>query len=212
MHMDTQDFSAMEAVLRDACTRARQTFLPLVVMLQLYRSVASLARALLRARADAGLPLGLGDELIVLLDAARDAACAHFPEPEMPVTDAIRIHRAVVALAGVARRARAGVAHRARAGQPLGDVESVQPAAAEIEPVLLQPAEPLYDPAEPLTEAAEPLAEYAEPESPLSVWRADHKADRDQRAHELLRTVVEERLFAKIKAMNQREREEQEAA
>ena len=204
MHMDTQDFSAMEAVLRDACTRARQRFLPLVVMLQLYRSVASLARALLRARADAGLPLGLGDELIVLLDAARDAACAHFPEPEMPVTDAIRIHRAVVALAGVALKA--------RAGRRSVNVESVQPAAAEIEPVLLQPAEPLYDPAEPLTEAAEPLTEYAEPESPLSVWRADHKADRDQRAHELLRTVVEERLFAKIKAMNQREREEQEAA
>ena len=40
----------------------------------------------------------------------------------------------------------------------------------------------------------------------LSAWRNDHTTDRDQRAHELLRTVIDERVIAKVKAMNQRDR------
>ena len=46
----------------------------------------------------------------------------------------------------------------------------------------------------------------------LSVWRSDHKADRDQRAHELLRTVLDDRLLNKIRATNRRERDEAAAA
>ena len=42
----------------------------------------------------------------------------------------------------------------------------------------------------------------------LSVWRTDHTADRDQRAHELLRTVLDDRLLNEIRAMNRRERDE----
>ena len=64
IHLAPSDFSGMEAALHDACARARagHAVFPLVVMLKLYRSVASLARVLMRARIDAGLSHGLGDD------------------------------------------------------------------------------------------------------------------------------------------------------
>jgi hypothetical protein len=49
------------------------------------------------------------------------------------------------------------------------------------------------------------------PTVPHCAWRRDHTAERDQRAYELLRTVIEERVYTKIKAMNQREHEERVA-
>ena len=180
-----QNLRAMDAALRDACGRAQYAIFPLITMLKLYRSVVALSRALMRARIDAGESHDLGDELIALLDAARDAACAHFPDPDLPLMDAIAIHRAIVALAGVAHRARAGRRHERAVEEdtPPAPIESLAP-----------------------TESIQP----GEPESPLSVWRSDHKTDRDQKAHELLRTVVDERLFAKIRAANAREQEARE--
>ena len=180
-----QNLRAMDAALRDACGRAQYAIFPLITMLKLYRSVVALSRALMRARIDAGESHDLGDELIALLDAARDAACAHFPDPDLPLMDAIAIHRAIVALAGVAHRARAGRRHERAVEEdtPPAPIESLAP-----------------------TESIQP----GEPESPLSVWRSDHKTDRDQKAHELLRTVVDERLFAKIRAANAHELEARE--
>ena len=46
----------------------------------------------------------------------------------------------------------------------------------------------------------------------LSAWRNDHTTERDRRAYEKLRTVIDERVISKVKAMNQRDREEREAA
>ena len=186
-----QNLRAMDAALRDACGRAQYAIFPLITMLKLYRSVVALSRALMRARIDAGESHDLGDELIALLDAARDAACAHFPDPDLPLMDAIAIHRAIVALAGVAHRARAGRRHERAVEEdtPPAPIESLAPTES------IQPGEPGV--------AGEP----GEPESPLSVWRSDHKTDRDQKAHELLRIVVDERLFAKIRAANAHEQE-----
>ena len=186
-----QNLRAMDAALRDACGRAQYAIFPLITMLKLYRSVVALSRALMRARIDAGESHDLGDELIALLDAARDAACAHFPDPGLPLMDAIAIHRAIVALAGVAHRARAGRRHERAVEEdtPPAPIESLEPTE------IIAPIEP---------------GEPGEPESPLSVWRSDHKTDRDQKAHELLRTVVDERLFAKIRAANAREQEARE--
>jgi hypothetical protein len=209
------DFSAMEAALRDACTRARHAIFPLSVMLKLYRSVTALARSLMRARADAGLPRGLGDDLIALLDATRDAACAHFPDPEMPVMDAIVIHRAVIALAAAAHRARAG---RQSAAVETPESKSLPPPlrgrAGETgdRPTEIAVSTPLPDPTPQRGResdlASPPPTDLPDPDGPHCAWRNDHKADRDQKAHERLRTVIDERVFAKIRAANQREREE----
>jgi hypothetical protein len=112
-HMDSEnpdpnapDFTALEGALRDACTRAMIPTLPLAVMLKLYRSVAAVARALMRARVDAGLPRGLDEDLVAMLDAVRDAVCRLLPDPEMPTVDAILVYRAIVALSLAAHRAR----------------------------------------------------------------------------------------------------------
>ena len=201
IHLAPSDFSGMEAALHDACARARagHAVFPLVVMLKLYRSVASLARVLMRARIDAGLSHGLGDDLVALLDAARDAACAHFPDLQMPVMDALAIHRAVVALAGVAHRARAG-----RRGALVGAVVPADPGTAT----------PLPDPPPQggtETDLSAPSYDAIEPDGPHCAWHRDHTTERDQRAYELLRTVIEERVYTKVKAANQREREEREA-
>ena len=184
------DFSAMEGALRDASAHARHAIFPLLTMLKLYRSVATLARALMRARTDAGLSHGLGDDLVAMLDAARDATCVYFPDPAIPVMDAIAIHRAVVSLAAVAHRARAGRRNAVSAApvQGLDDTGTDE-----------TPADP------------PPSYDAIEPDGPHCAWFRDHTAERDQRAYELLRTVIEERVYTKVKAANQRERDEREA-
>ena len=209
------DFSAMEAALRDACTRARHAIFSLAAMLKLYRSVASLARALMRARLDEGLSHGLGDEMIALLNAARDAACAHFPDPEMPVMDALAIHRAVASLAAVAHRARAGrrgplVGVGSDTPSPLADrgwEEGSDSAGGAVTTPLPGPP-PQGETEDNLTS---PSFDAIDPDGPHCAWRRDHTAERDQRAYELLRTVIEERVYTKIKALNQRERAAREA-
>ena len=206
----TPDFSAMEATLRDACARARHAIFPLSVMLKLYRSVTALAGSLMRARADAGLPRGLGGDSIALLDATRDAACAHFPDPEMPVMDAIAIHRAVVALAAVAHRARAG--RRGAVVRERTDTEITSlppPLRARAGERGKNPTDGAVSPPQGGSETD--LIDLPDPDGPHCAWRNDHKIDRDQKAHERLRTVIEERVFAKIRAANQREREERAA-
>ena len=196
------DFSAMEGALRDASAHARHAIFPLLTMLKLYRSVATLARALMRARTDAGLSHGLGDDLVAMLDAARDAACGYFPDPAIPVMDAIAIHRAIVSLAAVAHRARAGRRNAVSAApvqglpvQGLDDTGRVETPA--------DPPPPAY--------VAIPSYDAIEPDGPHCAWLRDHTAERDQRAYELLRTVIEERVYTKVKAANQRERDEREA-
>ena len=54
--------------------------------------------------------------------------------------------------------------------------------------------------------------EEADADDRLSAWRNDHTTERDRRAHEKLRTVIDERVISKINARNKRYREEREAA
>lgn len=108
MQPATPTFPGMEATLRDACERAMQLAFPLLTMLRLYRSVAGLTRALMQARADLGLPAGLSDELVALLEQVRDTVGMHFPDRDMPVPDALCLHTATMALARAAHRARVG--------------------------------------------------------------------------------------------------------
>ena len=110
----------MEDALQDACERAMQLVFPLPTMLRLYRSVIGLTRALMQARMDVGLPPGLSDRLIALLENVRDTTGMHFPDRDMPIEDAIRLHSAIVKLARIAHRARIGrlIAPRAEWKRP----------------------------------------------------------------------------------------------
>ena len=207
--LDTPDFSALEGALRDACTRAMYAIFPLAVMLKLYRSVTSLTRALMLARVDAGLPKGLSPELAGLLDAVRDAACGGLPDPELPVMDAILVHRAIVALAGAAHRARGG-------RRVVSATTTPEPSCSGLTR------------SSPATEAPEAHAAGSNPPNAggsrvrpehdgdddafrLSAWRKDHTTERDRRAHELLHTVLEERIFKPARVEGQRLRAEREA-
>jgi hypothetical protein len=110
--------SPLEAVLRTVCLKAVDRTMPLIVVLCLYRSVTGLARAFLKARADAGLPRGCAPELIAMLDAVRDAACARCLEATLDSPLAVRLHRTIVSLASVAHLARPAKPRAARVKPP----------------------------------------------------------------------------------------------
>jgi hypothetical protein len=115
------------------------------------------------------------------------------------------------------------------AQNPMHREKPAQPEAPEIaEPsehtILAQNAMHREKPAQPeAPEIAEPPEQTFRAQNPvhreaetddgrLSAWRRDHKTDRDQRAHEKLRTAIDEPLIAKVEAMNQRDREARAAA
>ena len=77
-----------------------------------------------------------------------------------------------------------------------------------------QPKAPeIAEPSEQTFPAKHPMHREAETDDGrLSAGRRDHKTDRDQRAHEKLRSVLDDRSFTQIKAMNRRDREERETA
>ena len=124
--------SPLEAVLRAVCQRAVDPAMPLAVVLCLYRSVTGLARAFLKARADAGLPRGCAPDLIALLEEVQNAACARCLEETLASPMAVRLHRIIVSLANVAHRARPAPPAKPRA------VQAKQPA----KPVATRPADP----------------------------------------------------------------------
>lgn len=141
--------SPLEAVLRTVCQKAVDRTMPLVVVLCLYRSVTGLARAFLKTRADAGLPRGCAPDLIAMLDAVRDAACARCLEATLDSPLAVRLHRTIVSLASVAHLARPAPAAKPRAARvkPPAQAVAVAPAAppAETRPPLRPEAKARFD-------------------------------------------------------------------
>ena len=100
------DLTNLEDTLRDACARATTPIHPLFVRLKLYRAVVSLARGLMLARADAGLPPALDADLVMLLDQTRDSASDMAIDPDLPVMDAILLYNVIATLCRLAHRAR----------------------------------------------------------------------------------------------------------
>jgi hypothetical protein len=185
---DTPSFHGMEATLHDACERAVQPLYRLPTMLRLYRNIVDLTRALMRARMDAGFSPGLGDGTVAMLESVRDSVDMHFPDRQMPVQDAMLLQEAAIKLARMA--------HRARVGRPMGRLPALVAAAT-----VREDSAPEAPPAEaPPTQAPVPPPAPQEDDDPWaddphSAWRKDHTEDRDQRAHEKLRTVLEERVL-----------------
>ena len=200
---DTTASHGMVATLHDACERAMKPSYPLPTMLRLYRNIVALTRALMRARVDSGRSAGLDDRTVGMLVAVRDSVDVYFPDRQMPVQDALLLQEATVKLARVA--------HRARIGRPLGRLPALVAAASEPESPPI--AAPVPQAAAPDDEA--PGDDYADDDpwadNPLSAWRKDHVNERDQRAHERLRTVLEARIFKPAWAEGERLRQEKQA-
>ena len=156
---DPPSFKGMEDALRDACERAMQLVFPLPTMLRLYRSVIGLTRALMQARMDVGLPPGLSDRLIALLENVRDTTGMHFPDRDMPIEDAIRLHAAIVKLAGIAHRARVGRLIAPRAVWQRPREAAPQPSAGNVAKDPLQRENARTAPAPSATHDAQPPLE-----------------------------------------------------
>ena len=190
----------LEALLRDACQRALALGLSFTNQLRLYRSIIALAREV-RLRFGGAMPASSSRTLSALLAAVCERASELGPDPELPLPDAILVQRLAVQLSRAARQA--GIAEPAErqyvARHLMHREEPAQPEA----PALAEPSEQPQNPKQREVEADDDR---------LSAWRRDHKTDRDQRAHEKLRTVIDERVIAKVKAMNQRDREARAAA
>jgi hypothetical protein len=216
----------LEALLRDACRRALGLGLSFTNQLRLYRSILALAREV-RLRLGGGMFDAGSQTVAALLAAVSERASELGLEPELPLPDAILLQRLAVRLSRAARLA--GAEPMIRAQQPLHREEPMQhqadgptePAgqtlpsqhAGHREEPAQHGAPGVTEPTEPAFRAQQPLhRETDAADDGLSPWRNDHKTDRDQRAHELLRTVIDERSIAKVKAMNRRDREEQARA
>jgi hypothetical protein len=143
------------------------------------------------------------------LSAVLATVCAHAAElgldPDLPLPDALLMQRLAVQLSRAARLA-GDTAPAERLFFTQSPMHREEPAQEA------QPAQPA-GPADHALSAQSPMhREIDASDDRLSAWRTDHKTDRDQRAHEKLRTAIDERPTAKVKAMNQRDREEREAA
>ena len=166
--------------------------------------------------------------LPALLAAVCDRACDLGLDPELPLPDAILLHRLATGLSRAARLAEGGgrtknLMHRENPPKrdrtaPAGHRRN--PAEPDSAPITEDPVHRKDGPndreqsASPSDEEPlhrEPVPTDAPPDDHLSAWRKDHTIDRDQKAHEKLRTVLEDRLFKPAWAEGRRLREEKEA-
>ena len=194
----------LEPLLRDACRRALRFGLSFPDQLRLYRAIIALAREV-RLMFGVQAPQ-IGDPpLPALLAEVCDHACNLGLDPTLPLPDAILLLRLATGLSRAARQAEGRVAARGRLGTkkplqreeaPNPDRSVVLPPRADLDrPEILSAKDPMH---------REPVPADDAPGDSLSVWRNDHKTERDQNAHEKFRTVMEERVLSKIRAENHR--------
>ena len=214
--------SNLEALLHDTCRRAMEPGQIFDNHLRLYRNAIALAR-------EARLRFGGSETSAALLAEVCEHAAAMGLDPDLRLHDAMPLQRLAVQLSRAARLAERPMRaqhsmQREKAGAPQAAASLPQSpmqreTRPEPEPTCAEtPQHPVQR-----EKARAPQAEASfpqhlmqrrkpAPDADLSAWRRDHKHERDQRAHEKLRTVYDERLGAKIKAMNKRDREAGEAA
>jgi hypothetical protein len=102
-HADAAEgLAGLETALRDAAARARKPDMPLLLVLGFFSCVASLSRCLRVYRRDAGLPRGLGPELVFLLNTVRNSACQRLSDPALTEKTALQLSRSIDALARAA--------------------------------------------------------------------------------------------------------------
>ena len=193
----------LETLLRETCRRALGIGVSFTNRIRLYRSIVAMAREL-RLRLGGALHNGGNQTLAASLAAVSEGACALGLDPELPLPDAILLQRLAVQLSRASRHA-GGTANGSRhfsAQDPIRREEPPQPRATKAS----EPTETGFPQQHPM-HRGEPEAD-----DRLSAWRNDHTMERDRRAHEKLRTVIDERVISKINTRNKRYREEREAA
>jgi len=199
----------LEALLHNACRRALGIGVPFIDQIRLYRSIIALAREV-RLRAGGATFDTASQTLSALLAAVSEHASDLGSDPALPLPDAILLQRLALQLSRTARKAAGSKPADRKIYKLPPDRRDAPPAP----PIAAQHPMHREEPAEPEPTVAEnppqnPMQRETEADDDrLSAWRRDHKTDRDQRAHEKLRTVIEERVYAKVKAMNDREQDE----
>ena len=226
----------LEQLLRDTCRRALRLDLTFADQLRLCRSVIALAREI-RLRFGGPIPQAGHLSLPELLATVCDRACDLGLDPTLPLPDALLLQRVATGLSRAVRMAEGRIGAKnplQRENAPDSEADRHRSAPPPVEqPPHRAPAKTAEDPMHredrPNADPADASPPPADPDQPdmvcaqhpihpepvrlndddrLSVWRPDHTADRDQRAHELLRTVLDDRLLNKIRATNRRERDE----
>ena len=209
----------LEQLLRDACRRAVRLDLTFADQLRLCRSVIALAREV-RLRFG-GLAPRIGDPpLASLLATVCDRVCDLGLDPTLPLPDALLLQRVATGLSRAVRLAEKRIGTKKliqredvpdappredpthRVPETIGEDamyrdEAPNPDPSEVSPEMVSAKKPIHRERVRLND-----------DDRLSAWRQHHTTDRDQRAHELLRTVLDERVLNKIRAMNRRERDE----
>ena len=132
MQPTTPIFPGMEATFRDTCALALQCTHPFPAMLRLYRAVVGLTKTLMQARRDAGLDPALTNDLVALVEQARDTVGLHFSCLDLPLDDAFRLQTITIALARAAHRARCGqIPGRRSHANPIEPKPPVEPKPIE---------------------------------------------------------------------------------
>ena len=176
----TETSSAMpnlEALLRDACRRAMDLGLSLTIQLRIYRSVLALAREV-RLRA-----FGHNETLSALLAAVCEHVSLRGLDPELPLPDAILLHRLAVQLSRAARKA----------GDPQNPVHREKPASSAPAPARSEGPAQAHDPQYPMhrekpassTPAparAEGPAQAHDPQNPIHLEKPASSAPASERA------------------------------
>ena len=205
----TETLALLLSVLCDACRQAIDPALPLQDAIRLFRSVVALARAVRLGQRDAGGAQSFSPndpihrenpDLGTLLSAVLAAVCRRALEPGPSLNQLIGLHRMIVSLERAARLAPVQASRQTMiAQQPIRREEPPPPA-----PAAARRPEMAWD-------VPDPDAPPPEPESPLSAWRNDHTAPRDQQAHDRLKIVLEDRVHSRVHAEAQRLIAEREA-
>jgi hypothetical protein len=218
----------LEQLLRDACRRAVRLDLTFADQLRLFRSVIALAREV-RLRFGRLVLQADHRSLAALLATVCDRVCDVGSDPTLPLPDALLLQRVATGLSRAVRLAEGRIGTKKplqRENLPISPADGQRsgPPPSEASPYRApekRAEDPLHrddgqnpDPVEVSLPPADPDRPHGisakhpihrgpvrlDDDERLSAWRTDHTADRDQRAHERLRTVMDDRVLNKIRA------------
>jgi len=209
---EESDFPAVEALalaLRAACAQAAGAG-SFAMAMPVLRMAVSLANSLRATRAALGLPMVWDAAAVQAIERTMRVAAAYLADESLTADARLRLCRTIGTLGRIAVRARIGTPMRGMRQDPIRREAVDVPPAPQL-PSIRGGGEPATDiePQDPI-QPEDPPVPSIEP-APMSAWRNDHTTERDIRAHELLKVVMEDRVFSKVHIEARRLRAEREA-
>jgi hypothetical protein len=209
----------LEALLRDTCRRALVPGMIFDNQIRLYRAVIALAREV-RLRFGTAMPETASDTLAASLEAVCDRACELGLDPDLSLFEALQVQRLVVQLSRATRLASGTEPANRRFFAQEAQHREKPPEKSVVSQNAPRREEPAQPEPEPAVESADPTfseqhAMQRETEASngrLTAWRDDRQTEPGPRAHQRLRTAIDERVGAKIEPIDQRDRAPREAA